>query len=160
MNYPAKYTVHKGQMGAFQLSIILPTWEESQGEKSLNKKVVKEGSLLIEMAPFLKEENGNKYYNWKEAKVSFGLGLSDIASILNSQGGECKLIHINEISNKTKNLTISPGTDKYVGTYKVALYEKDSTGKTQSSLIAFSAGEWQVFITLMKYSIPLLLGWE
>lgn len=159
MNYPAKYTVHKGKMGAFQLSIILPTWEEAKGD-SINKKVTKEGSLLIEMAPFLKEENGNKYYNWKEGKVSFGLGVADIAGIFNSQGGECKLIHINEVSAKTKNLTITPGSGEYQGTYKIALYEKDSTGKTQSSLIALSAGEWQVLISLIRYSIPLLLGWE
>ena len=161
--YPAKFSVHKGKNGAFQAGLLPPTWEaqagkDKDGNPTTNHKVVREGSILIEMAPFLKEDNGNKYYDWANKKVSFGLGIPDISNLVGAAGGEVKLIHQNEKTGESKTLQVTPGKDQYEGTYMMSLFVTPKEGEKLSSRISFTAGEWNVFLSLLRAMLPVMLG--
>ena len=159
-SYSAKFSICKGKMGGFQASPIPPTWNDGKtSEGKPTRKVTKEGAILIELAPFLKEEDGNKYYDWANKKVSFGLGLPDIASIIGSGGAETKLVHVNEKTSETKTLIITPGKGDYEGTFMMSLNVSREGGEKTSSRIAFSSGEWAVFLVLLRSQVPALLGW-
>lgn len=161
MKYAAKFSVHKGKVGGFQAGVIPPTWTDSlDKEGNRVSKVTKEGAVLLEMAPFLKEENGNKFYDWASKKVSFALGIPDIAGVLGAGGGEFKLIHQNEKTSETKTLQVTPGKDQYEGTFMLSVSVTPKEGEKHQSRISFTAGEWAVFLVLLRSQVPVLLGWD
>ena len=163
--YSAKFVICKGKMGCFQASPIPPTWTEEkttdrEGNPVVNSKCTREGAIMIEMAPFLREENGNKYYDWsKEKKVSFALGIPDIAQICEKAGTKFSLVHVNDNTNETKSMLFTPGEGDYEGTTKLMLSSKTSDGTSKMSSIAFSNGEFTVFCLLLKSYLPVILGW-
>lgn len=154
MLYAEKFSICKGKMGAFQSSIIAPTWvRDDKG----NLKCTKAGAILIEMAPFLKEENDNFYYNWSK-KVSFALGIPDISLISAQAGTKFSLVHTTDTS--TKVMQFLPGEGKYEGTMMVSLTAKKGDQEDGSAKIAFSTGEWITFCELLRQSLSCLLGWN
>lgn len=161
--YPAKYTVHKGKRGAFQLAPIPPTWTSEQGKDKegrpvVNHKVTREGALMVEMAPFLEERDGNFYYNWK-AKVGFALGVADICQILEKIGTKFNLVHA--INGENKTMQFIPGEAQYEGTMNIFLSHTQPGGDApMKASIAMSGGETQVFLSLLSYSIKGMLGWD
>lgn len=159
IRYAAKFTVHKGKMGAFQSSPMPATWtEDDKG----NAKVTKEGAILVEMAKPKPDQKGDIiFYDWApDKKVSFALGIPDIAQISEKTGTNFSLVHVNDNSGETKTMKFQPGEGQYEGTMRVSLFAKNKDGLEKSANIAFSGGEWIVFLTLLKASLPGLLGWD
>lgn len=160
-NYPEKFTVHR-KIGAFQLSPIMPTWQEDRTTKDgviySNWKVIRAGSLMIEMAPFKEEREGNLYYDWSK-KVSFALGIPDIASLLDKSGEANKLTHsVNDGDSKV--LQITPGTGDYAGTLNVSLAHFQNKAVVNQARVAFNTAEWLAFTSLIEAMLPMLLGWN
>lgn len=152
--YCAKFTVHKGAMGAFQAAPIAPTWvEDDKG----NFKVSKEGAILIEMAPLLEKKDDNYYYNWKN-KVSFALGVPDIQTILEKNGTKFSLVHTGD--SGTKSMLFSPGEGQYEGSMNILLGGKSKEGTELKNKIALSQGEWIVFCRIVAESVRMILGWD
>jgi hypothetical protein len=57
-------------------------------------------------------------------------------------------------------MKFQPGEGQYEGTMRLSLFAKGKDGVEKSANIAFSGGEWIVFLTLLKASLPGLLGWD
>lgn len=152
--YAQKFDICKGKMGSFQASIIAPTWVyDDKG----NCKCTKAGAILIEMAPFLKEENDNFYYDWQR-KVSFAIGVPDISLISAQAGTKFSLVHTTDTATKVMQFT--PGEGKYEGTMMITLTSKKGDQDLGSAKIACSTGEWLTFCTLLNQSLSCLLGWN
>lgn len=162
-NYPAKFSVHR-KVGAFQLSPIMPTWQEERATKDgvtySNWKVTKEGAVMIEMAPFKEEKNGNFYYDWsKEKKVSFALGVPDIGTILDKSGTKFSLVHsVND--GDVKTFQVTPGEGQYEGTLNISLTHKVGKDIVAQARVAFNAAEWLVFTSLIETALVDILGWS
>jgi hypothetical protein len=159
-SYPSKFSTHK-KKGAIQMSPIMPSWEsDAKG----NEKCTKEGALLIEVAPIEGEDaNGNMRYDWASRKIAFALGVPDIANIIERTGTEFKLIHKNEAKQSTKTMNFKPGdenSDKYAGTMMLSFYEQQGDIAKEAVTVPLSKGEWAVFVALLRWSLPFLLGWE
>lgn len=165
--YFAKWTVHKGKMGAAQLSPILPTWTED-GE---NSKVTREGALYLEMAPFKAlNANGDATYDWANKKTSLAFGINDIHQILEGFAKEknFKLVHDN--GDETKVLSFTPGVDQYEGTWLLNLSVTPKTKSKEGSQggeetkpitnkISMSMGETIAFSRLLSSAVSWILGW-
>lgn len=155
--YGEKHTIHKGKMGALQISPIPPTWSaiDSKG----NIKVTKSGALLFEMAPFLKKDGDNLTYDWAKKKVTFAFGIPDIEKVVEaySTGNKVDLIH--DTDKGMKKMSWLPGEGDYEGTWRVSLATTKGEEKL-SAMIALSYGEMRVLVELMVSIVPSLLGWN
>lgn len=156
--YPAKWTVHKGKMGAAQLSPILPTWTEDGG----NTKVTREGALFLEMAPFKAlNANGDATYDWAAKKINLAIGINDIHQILEGFTKEQSFKLIHDDGANMKVLSFTPGVDKYVGTWmlNLSLTVKGDDTKNLSNKISMSLGESMIFASLLSSAASWILGW-
>lgn len=170
MYYSAKFTVHKGKLGAFQASPMAPSWEsevakdktgkvvtDRRGDTVYNHKVTREGSILVEMAPFKEEKDGNLYYDWSK-KVSFALGVPDITKIADKAGEKFSLVH--DTDSGMKVMFFTPGEGKYEGTMNLSLSHKQGDAEVAKASIAMSAGEFSIFTRMLYDAVPVLLGWN
>lgn len=168
--YPAKFTVHKGKQGAFQGSPMPPTWEsepakdkegklvkDKNGNQIFNQKVIKEGAVLIEMAPFKEERDGNLYYDWTK-KVSFALGVPDVCKIASEMGNKFSLVHSTDAG--TKSMQFTPGEGQYAGTMNIWLTHKKDDQVVGQAKISMSEGEFLIFVDLLKQTTAPMLGWD
>lgn len=159
--YPAKFPIHKGKMGAAQFSPIPPTWEEKSGPNGPACKVVRTGAIYLEMAPFLaKNANGDDTFDWQNRKNDFSFGLNDIAQILGAMnsGTELRLTH--DDPAKLKSLSLTPGKDQYVGTWKIFLkVTLKADNSSNITNIALSAGEAEILYNILRVWPLYALGW-
>ena len=156
MLFASKWNICKGKFGAFQASLIPPTWvKDDKG----NSKVTREGSIMIEMAKVLRKEGDIYFYDWsKEKKVSISLGVPDICRIVDAGDTEFSLVHTTD--KGTKTMFFKPGKGDYEGTMNMNLIHKKPDGETNSVNIAFSYGEWAVFTKLIENQVDSMLGWD
>lgn len=146
--FPGIYTIYK-KNGAAQFALIHPKTDN-------NGRISKNGAILLEVASAL----GEKSYDWKN-KISFAIGMNDIALLFNNPEGANKLIHKTPNSPLTKTFEILPGEGKYAGTFQLKLSEKnDNDGSFRSIFVPSTGGEFVVLLSLLRHSLPLLIGWN
>lgn len=145
-----QYTLYK-KIGAAQFSLIGPTYSDEGFVK-------RDGCVFLEMAPGIPGQE--KSWNWAQ-KITFGIGIADIALFMDSDSGYVKLTHDagTDTESNIKNLELKPGEGKYAGTFMLSLYQKQGE-ETRKASVGVSAGEYQVLMRLLSTAIPVILGWQ
>jgi len=148
-NSPGTFAIYKTK-GVAKFSVIPVTINNENTYPTVERN----GAVLVEAAPSeTKDPRTNlPLYIW-DRKVTFALQAGDISQIFESSGtGEVRLVHKKD--NSIKNLNITPGKDKYAGTYM--LYMKDSTNQVS---VPISAGEYDTLMVLIRQALPRIIGW-
>ena len=147
--HPGTYAVFK-KVGAAKFTPIPPTYS-TESDKYGNYRLEKNGAVLLEVA----KSNDGKIWDWQN-KITFAIGIADIALIFNADGGECRIVHDNDGAIKT--LALQPGEGKYAGTWKLMLSDKS---KDQGMImVPLSAGEYAVLMELLVSALPKLVAWD
>ena len=150
----------KGKFGAMRLTMKRP-WSNDFGKKQ-------EGVLFLEMAPPI----GNNVYDWEDGKVILALGMSDVPKLLHffkspnqycEKDGSFKITiyHDKNAGTKdkgkhTKQLTISKPQDRT--NFFFSIMEKNN-GHEKKANVPVAPDEATAFMTLLEFSIPMLLSW-
>jgi len=138
------YPVYKS-LGAAQFSLMPPKGNDKG-------YLEREGAILLEVAP----GDGNKdnpQWDWsKDKKITFAIGLPDIAIILDQTKESPRIVHDNK--GVLKTLEFKAGTGKYEGTYMMCLSEGQ-----KKVTVPFSNGEYQILIRLLVAAAPTLIHW-
>jgi hypothetical protein len=146
--FPGTYPVYK-KNGAAQFTVIPP-------KVDAGGRITKNGAILLEVASAV----GDKAYDWK-AKISFAIGVNDIALWFNDPNAQVKLIHKTPESSLMKTLEVIPGEGQYSGTYQLKLTEKDSSNNAfRSIFVPVTNGEYTILLRLFMHAMPLLIGWD
>lgn len=150
MSRGAKYTIHK-KIGAAQFSLLEPTYKD-------DGYIERTGCVLLEMAPG-QPKGDDVIYLWDQ-KISFALALPDIQLMVEKSGEICKIVHVQEKNGQeiTKTFKLTPGQEKYAGTYMMELQQKAG----DQSLVcktALGGGEYDVLMNLLLRTVPVILGW-
>ena len=140
------YPIYKSA-GAAQFSLMPPR----PNEKGY---LDREGAVLLEAAP----GDGNKddpKWDWSK-KISFAIGLPDIAILLDQTKPAPRIVHDNKGTLKT--LELKPGVGQWEGTFTMYLTEgaKDNRKEVR---VPLSNGEFQVLVRLLVAAAPLLINW-
>lgn len=150
--------------GAAKFSMIRPRYSSVDGKG--NQKVEKNGAILLEVAKNSgrKDNYGNDIYSWQDAKISFAIGLPDIAQIFENPEAGVKLFHKQEGlglngGDLIKKLELLPGEGRYVGTFRLMLSESGG-GNDRSVMVPISAGEHQLLLSMLIRSCNKLVAWE
>lgn len=141
------YTVYKS-LGAAQFSLIFPRFN-SKGF------VERDGAVFLEVAT----GNGSKdapKWDW-DTKISFALGVADIAALLDENKPNPRLIHDN--NGVVKTLQFVPGNGKYEGTYILQISQGASSDKKSVS-VPFTNGEFSVVMRLLVSALPKIIAWD
>ena len=142
------FDIFKGSAAA-KISLLPPTANEKGWMQ-------KSGAVLIEAAKVMGTDGDNKLYDWKEGKISFGLGVADICNLLENPE-TTKLVH--EYQGKTKSLSFKESADeRYAGSWMMSIREKDEQGSRALS-VPLSAGEFTALGLLLRAALPKMLGW-
>lgn len=145
--FSGTYQIYKSK-GAAQFSLMVPKFNEKGF-------VTREGAIFLEAAP----GNGNKdnpVWDW-EQKVTFAIGLPDIAIMLDQTKDAPRLVHDNQGTVKT--LEFKPGTGNFEGTYLMSLSEGAKDGRRQVT-VPLSNGEYNLLLRLFSGAAPLLINWS
>lgn len=159
-----EFAIYKGK-GAAQFRLLPPIKKTIEGNRGPFERVEKNGAILLEAAPGLgKGDDGNLTYDW-EKKISFAIGINDIAQIFNNPDAPPRLIHVpggnpgrGAPQGSVKTLEFVPGEGQYAGTYmlKLSLKEGDQFHGIQ---VPLTGGEWFILTRLMVGAVPQMLGW-
>ncbi len=147
-NKPGQFGVYK-KSAAGQVSLILPTFNDKGW-------LTKTGGVMIEATKSTgTDAEGNPQYDWTNSKITFSLGMNDLALLFNDI--EAKLVH--EYKGAIKGLQFKAATDpKYAGTYQLLMNHKDADG-SRNVMVPLSGGEMQVLTRLLDSATPRMLGW-
>jgi len=139
------FQIHKGK-GALQAKLFLPKYNDKGF-------YAKEGAVYIEMAPGIGTKEAPAW-DWTK-KLNFAIGMADIA-ILIDDSKKPRLLH--DTGQEIKVLEFIPGKEQYEGTYMVNL--TSTKGETKQTIsVSFTAGEYDIFMTLIKAAVPYIVGW-
>ena len=146
--YPGVFSIYK-KNGAAQFTIIPPR----EGE---NGRIKKNGAILLEAA----SGTGDKSYSWSD-KVTFALGMNDLCNLFANPDQPPKLIHQMPESPIVKTLELTPGQDKYAGTFMLKLSERNKSSDTSKYInVPVSGGEYTVLLRLFMSAAPQIIGWD
>ncbi len=140
------YTIYKSA-GAAQFSLMPPRGNEKG-------YVDREGAILLEAAP----GDGNKddpKWDWSK-KISFAIGLPDIALMMDQTKDQIRVIHDNKGTLKT--LEFRAGKDQWEGTFTMYLTEGPKDNRKEVR-VPISNGEYQVLMRLLVAAAPMLINW-
>jgi hypothetical protein len=140
--FPTSYNVYK-KTAAAQFTLLPPRRDE-------NGRIQKTGAILLELAP----SQGEKSYAWKNQKLTFAFGISDLTAFFDDPGSPKWGSFYHDNDGTGKKLSITPGEGKYAGTFMLSL----SSGESRVT-IALSGGEFQVLGRLFTAALPKMLGW-
>lgn len=140
--FPTSFNIYK-RSAAAQFTLLPPRCDE-------NNRIQKTGAVLLEMAP----SQGEKSYDWKNKKISFAFGVSDLTQFFDDPSSEKWGSFYHDNDGKGKKLKISHGEGRYEGTFMMSL----SSGEDRIS-ISLTAGEFQVLGRLFTAALPKMLGW-
>jgi len=152
----ASYDIYKGK-GALNLKVIPVSFTAMKS----SRKVEKQGTLLLEMAPSAGTTN-TREYNWNQ-KIIFGLNPTECGELLamdKTKGVE--FTHDPyaggpDVGKVMKKLKIVPTTDNKGVFITVSMNDKVANVNAQVS-VPVSWGELEVIRSIASYHIPLLLG--
>jgi hypothetical protein len=140
--FPTSFNIYKRNAAA-QFTLLPPRVDE-------NKRIQKTGAVLLEMAP----SQGEKSYDWKNKKISFAFGISDLTQFFGDPSSEKWGSFYHDNDGTGKKLKISHGEGRYEGTFMMSL----SSGEERVS-VSLTAGEFQVLGRLFTAALPKMLGW-
>lgn len=149
LKYSGTFPIYKKKAAA-QLSIIRPRVDDSG-------KLLKEGSVLLEVAP----AQGEKSYDWSK-KISFAISRSDIVLLMDNPSSPQRIFHVPPSDpNKSKSLEFVPGEGRYTGTYMMKISQSDkSSDVNMYYTVPVSAGEYYCIQSLLMGSLRYLIGWQ
>ena len=140
------YPIYKSA-GAAQFSLMPPRGNEKG-------YLDREGAILLECAP----GDGNKddpKWDWSK-KISFAIGLPDIAILLDQTKEQIRVVHDNK--GVLKTLELKPGTGNFEGTFMLYLTEGPKESRKEVR-VPLSNGEYQLLMRLLVAAAPLLINW-
>lgn len=136
-------------IGAAQFSLIPP----QRGDKGF---ITKDGAILLECAPGDGDKNDPKWDWAKDKKISFALGLADLAQLLDATKTNIRLVHDN--NGVMKTLEFRQGEGKYEGTYTLNLSEGGKENR-RSVMVPLTNGEYNLLMRLLVAVAPMLIAW-
>lgn len=141
------YPIYKSK-GAAQFSLMAPQFNDKGF-------VAREGAVFLEAAP----GDGNKdnpVWDWKQ-KITFAIGLPDIAIMLDQTKEKIRLVHDNK--GVMKALEFQPGQGNFEGTFMMNISENAPSGR-KSITVPITNGEYNLLIRLLASAAPLLINWS
>jgi hypothetical protein len=150
---PGQYAIYK-KMGAAQFNLITPRYKDfTRRDGTTAERIDKDGSVLLEVAPGV----GKRQYDWKDSKISFSIGMSDLAIWMANPYAEgesgISLFHDTPNSPEKKKLIVRPGQRDG---YMLSLTE---TTQNKTVTVPLSDGEYEVLLRLLMAAAPTFIGW-
>jgi len=149
LKYSGVFPIYKKKAAA-QFTIIKPKIDNLG-------KLLKEGSVLLEVAPAVSE----KSYNWSN-KISFAISRSDIVLLMDNPSSPQRIFHIPPSDpSKSKSLEFVPGEGRYAGTYMMKISQSDKKAdENLNYVVPVSGGEYYCIQSLLMGSLRYLIGWQ
>ncbi len=145
---PSQFSIFKGK-SAMRLQLLKP---EAIEEK------FRVGCIVLQMAPFKEERNGNRIFDWENQKTTVKLGVADLINLIYAidTGTEVNLFH--EFNDTTKNIAMKLNGDKgYFLTVNQSSKDKDKP-KVNISIPISSPEVWSIGV-MLKAALPLIHNW-
>lgn len=142
--FPSSFTIYK-KSAAAQFTLLPPRTDDE------GKRIQKTGAVLLEMAP----SQGEKSYDWKNKKVTFAFGISDMTQFFDDPSSSKWGSFYHDNDGVGKKLSITHGEGRYEGTFMMSL----SSGEDRVS-VSLTGGEFQVLGRLFTAALPKMLGWS